>query len=189
MEWAVILPLVAFVAILALLASLIQRAGRIVARSRALDGFRNSVRDLTARIEVSLEGATRRIDGVRRGEAAPGSIGDTLTAATDAVERYLEEARRLEAPDDAGAIREDLIGQLERAGRALGMVEHGTTILAAVRRGSRELEAQTSIKRGYLNLLHAREAILHTVERADQLADELSRQRSTEETDAWRRSA
>ena len=27
-----------------------------------------------------------------------------------------------------------------------------------VRRGPRELEAQTSIKRGYLNLIHAREA-------------------------------
>ena len=42
------------------------------------------------------------------------------------------------------------------------MVEHGATILAPVRRGGRELEAQTSIKRGYLNLLHAREAIART---------------------------
>ena len=39
------------------------------------------------------------------------------------------------------------------------MVEHGATILVTVRRGNRELEGQTSIKRGYLNLLHAREAI------------------------------
>src|SRR5919112_2015655 len=48
--------------------------------------------------------------------------------------------------------------ELERAQRALEMVEHGTTMLAAARRGPRELEAQTSIKRGYLNLIHAREA-------------------------------
>ena len=40
------------------------------------------------------------------------------------------------------------------------MVEHGAKILAQVRRRGRELEAQTSIKRGYLNLLHAREAIV-----------------------------
>ena len=39
------------------------------------------------------------------------------------------------------------------------MVEHGANILASVRGGARELEAQTSIKRGYLNLIHAREAI------------------------------
>jgi len=38
------------------------------------------------------------------------------------------------------------------------MVEHGTSIMVNVRRGPRELEAQTSIKRGYLNLIHAREA-------------------------------
>ena len=43
------------------------------------------------------------------------------------------------------------------------MVEHGATIMVHVRRGSRELEAQTAIKRGYLNLLHAREAIARQV--------------------------
>ena len=40
------------------------------------------------------------------------------------------------------------------------MVDHGAKILAQVRRRGRELEAQTSIKRGYLNLVHAREAIV-----------------------------
>ncbi len=49
------------------------------------------------------------------------------------------------------------------------MVEHGATILAQVRRRGRELEAQTAIKRGYLNLLHAREAIAACAQRAAQL--------------------
>jgi len=49
------------------------------------------------------------------------------------------------------------------------MVEHGATILASVRRGQRELEAQTSIKRGYLNLMHAREAIARHAARAEAL--------------------
>ena len=97
----------------------------------------------------------------------PETIGDTIVAATDAVERYADEARSLRGPKTARHIREDLVAELERAGRALGMVEHGATILAAARRGSRELEAQTSIKRGYLNLLHAREAIArHALEAA-----------------------
>jgi hypothetical protein len=39
------------------------------------------------------------------------------------------------------------------------MVGHGADIQTRVRRRGREVEAQTSIKRGYLNLLHAREAI------------------------------
>ena len=98
----------------------------------------------------------------------PETIGDTIVAATDAVERYADEARSLRGPKTARHIREDLVAELERAGRALGMVEHGASILAAARRGSRELEAQTSIKRGYLNLLHAREAIArHALEAQD----------------------
>ena len=51
------------------------------------------------------------------------------------------------------------MAEIERASRALGMVEHGANMLASSRRGSRDLEAQTSIKRGYLNLIHAREAV------------------------------
>ena len=59
---------------------------------------------------------------------------------------------------------------LERAARALAMVEHGATILAQVRRRGRELEAQTSLKRGYLNLLHAKEALDRHALRVDGLA-------------------
>jgi hypothetical protein len=41
------------------------------------------------------------------------------------------------------------------------MIEHGREIQTSARSGGREIEAQTSIKRGYLNVLHAREAIGH----------------------------
>ena len=67
-------------------------------------------------------------------------------------------------------IRDDLVAELERAGRALATVEHGATIMSTIRGGARELEAQTSIKRGYLNLLHAREAIAREASRADGLS-------------------
>jgi hypothetical protein len=49
------------------------------------------------------------------------------------------------------------------------MVEHGAGILASARQGTRDLEAQTSIKRGYLNLIHAREAIARHALRAEDL--------------------
>ncbi len=67
-------------------------------------------------------------------------------------------------------IRSDLVAELERAERALEMVEHGTTIMLTVRRGPRELEAQTSIKRGYLNLIHAREAFARRALDAEELS-------------------
>jgi hypothetical protein len=66
------------------------------------------------------------------------------------------------------------VAELERAQRALGMVEHGASILVMARRGPRELEAQTSIKRGYLNLIHAREAIArHALEAQDLEGEEM----------------
>ncbi len=158
-ELAILLPLLAFVVLAAGTAIVLRRAGRIVARTREVDGFRSAVRDLTARVDTSLEGATDRIDAVRRGRSDADTIGDTLQAAMDAVARYLVEARALAGPPAARQIRDGIVGELERAGRALEMVEHGTAILVRVRRRGREVEAQTAMKRGYLNLLHAREAI------------------------------
>jgi hypothetical protein len=167
MEWTIVLPLGVFIALAALFVVVFHRAGRLVARSREVEGFRSAVRDLTGRIEVSLEGATARIDAVRRQQLGPDTIGETLVAATDAVRRYRDEARLLRGSSEAGAIRDDIVAELERAERALAMVDHGVGILAAVRRGGRGLEAQTSIKRGYLNLLHAREALRGHALRAD----------------------
>lgn len=158
-EIAILLPLLAFGALAVATAVVLRRAGRIVARTRELDGFRSAIRDLAARVDLSLEGATGRIDAVRRGQAGADTVAETLTAAGDAVERYIEEAGTIDGPAAGLEIRDEIVAELERAGRALAMVEHGAAILAQVRRRGRELEAQTAIKRGYLNLLHAREAI------------------------------
>ena len=168
-ELTVLLPVAAFVALALGVLIVLRRAGRIVARTREVEHFRSSVRDLTTRIDQSLEGAVGRIDAVRRGQLAADAIPPTIEAATDAVERYAEEARALKGPPAAIAIRDELVDDLERAGRALGMVEHGAKILAAARRRGRELEAQTSVKRGYLNLVHAREAIVRHAAAAEEL--------------------
>lgn len=169
MELAVLLPILAFVALVAGLVVVFRRTDRIVARTREVEGFRSTVHDLAGRIEESLAGATERIDQVRHHELPPAALADTLTAATDAVERYVDEARKLKPPNQGRPIRSELIADLERAGRALSMVEHGTTILVNVRRRNRELEGQTSLKRGYLNLLHARDAIARHAASAEDL--------------------
>jgi hypothetical protein len=168
-ELTVMLPVAAFVALALGVLVVLRRAGRIVARTREVEGFRSSVRELTSRIDQSLEGATGRIDAVRRGQLAADTIGPTIEAATDAVSKYADEARALKGPPTAIDIREAIVEDLERAERALGMVDHGAKILAQVRRRGREVEAQTSIKRGYLNLIHAREAILRHAQSARDL--------------------
>ena len=168
-EITALLPVAAFAALAFGVLVVLRRAGRIVARTREVEHFRSAIRDLSTRIDQSLEGAVGRIDAVRRGQLAADAIPPTIEAATDAVTRYADEARALKAPPAGEPIRDAIIEELERSKRALGMVEHGAKILAQARRRGRELEAQTSVKRGYLNLVHAREAIVRHAAAAEEL--------------------
>jgi hypothetical protein len=177
-EPVLLLPLAAFIALAAASVIILRRAGRLIANTREIQGFRSTVRDLNERIGLSLDGAAQRIDAVRRQQLPADGLGDTVAATRDAVTRYAEEARALQGPPEAAAIARDIVSDLDRAKRAIDMVEHGATILASVRRGGRELEAQTSIKRGYLNLIHAREAIARHAARAEVLEPSRSPRRS-----------
>ena len=168
-EITALLPVAAFAALAFGVLVVLRRAGRIVARTREVEHFRSAIRDLSTRIDQSLEGAVGRIDAVRRGQLAADAIPPTIEAATDAVTRYADEVRALKAPPAGEPIRDAIIEELERSERALGMVEHGAKILAQARRRGRELEAQTSVKRGYLNLVHAREAIVRHAAAAEEL--------------------
>jgi hypothetical protein len=159
MQPLLILPLIAFLILLALFILVLRRAGRFIARTRDVERFRRQVADLAGRIETSLGEICARIDAVRRGQVGPDLLADDLAASLDAVAKYADEARGLHPPVDARRIRDEIVSELERARRALEMVEHGRSIQASARAGGREIEAQTSIKRGYLNVLHAREAI------------------------------
>ena len=156
---SLVLPIAAFVALAVIFAFVLHRTGRIVGRTREGDRFHRSVDDLAGRIDTSLGGVIDRIDAVRRHQVPPDSIVANLAAARDAVERYEQEAAKLHGPVPADDVRAALLFELERAGRALEMTSHGCELLAAARSGYRELEAQTAVKRGYLNALHAREAI------------------------------
>jgi hypothetical protein len=158
-ELAILLPLAAFIALAAGLFIVFRRTDTIARRSRELETFKAAVRELSVRIDTSLEGATSRIDAVRRQQIPAETVAPTIEAATDAVQRYVGEVRALTGPPPAITIRDALVADLERAERALQMVDHGATILAQVRRRGRELEAQTALKRGYLNLMHARDAV------------------------------
>ena len=159
MEFAIVLPIAAFLVLGVLFLLFLRRAGRLVAATRDVERFRRQVADVAGRVETSLGQMSERIDSVRRGQLAAAAVADDLAASLDAVDRYTDEGRALRPPHDGEAVRDGLVAELERARRAIEMVEHGCAIQASARAGSRELEAQTAIKRGYLNVLHAREAI------------------------------
>ena len=159
MNWVIVLPIAAFLILVILFVLFVRRAGRLVAATRDVERFRRQVADLAGRIELSLGEICSRIDAVRRGQLASTAVTGDLTASLEAVERYADEGRALRPPRTGDAIRDGIVAELERAKRALEMVEHGVGIQVAARAGSRELESQTAINRGNLTILHAREAI------------------------------
>lgn len=170
MQPLLILPILAFLILLTLFLLVLRRAGRFIAATRDVERFRRQVGDLVGRAEISLSEICVRVDAVRRGSLGADELADDLTASIDAVGRYEDEARGLHPPKDGITIREAIVAELERAARALEMIEHGRGIQAAARSGGREIEAQTAIKRGYLNVLHAREAIAHQAKAARDLS-------------------
>ena len=130
---SLLLPIAAFIALAAGLASWSSAAPAGSSRGRARSsssGDQSRPRGPGGRV------ARWRCRSDRRRPppaARSGPIGDTLVAATDAVQRYTEEARALAAaPGPRRRSARTSSRELERAGRPSAMVEHGTTMLASV---------------------------------------------------------
>jgi hypothetical protein len=94
---------------------------------------------------------------MRRRVGNPQALARDLEPAQAMLRDLAAETRTLRLPDVLARQAAVMIHETERAVRAAEIVEHGLDAMLAAR-GNRELEAQTSLKRGALNLRHAREA-------------------------------
>jgi len=165
------LAFAAFVALALAIVVFFRRASRLVAETRNAERFRTATSDLIGRIDATLDTATARIDDVRRHRLQANAIADDLSATSEALAGYADDAQGLAGPGEAALIRDELLAELERLERAIRMVEHGCAILMAARSEFREPEAQTSIKRGHLGILHSREAIERLAARAAEVGE------------------
>jgi hypothetical protein len=183
MSFIIVVPILIFIILLFVFAVILRRIGILVAESRETATFRRSVRDLAGRIDFTLGSIIGKIDALRRQQMEADALVEPLDVTLEALLAYQEEARQLSGPPVIEAARVAFLSELDRADRALQMVEHGCAILVGANQGQRFTEAQTAIKRGYLNVLHAREAIERHVQEIGAIrpADEhrwLSRRRS-----------
>jgi hypothetical protein len=163
MPFNIVVPILIFVALLFVFAVLLRRIGLVVNETRETATFRRSVRDLAGRIDLTLASIIAKIDALRRQQMEADALVEPLDVTLEALLAYAEEARHLAGPPVIAAARASFVAELDRADRALQMVEHGCAILAGPNQGQRFAEAQTAIKRGYLNVLHSREAIARHV--------------------------
>ena len=151
--------LLLFAALVVAFFGVLNRAARVVADTRVDDAFRRDAAAIADRAVEHLGEACVQIDSVRRRLAAPDTLEEILPPALEALEGWRRRHRALAAPPALEPFRARLGGEIDRAARAADTIRHGGVLLGVTAGRPRELEGETSIKRGYLNLLHAREAL------------------------------
>lgn len=155
------LPTLVWLALLLVLALLfvvtVRRASALIARTRGLERFQGAVDSLDRRFAAIVGPLVASLDEIRRHAGDPVALQDRLTAAQAVLDELRSEAGQLPAPEALRGLTAAMRGDLERAQRAASLVEHGLASMATTTMG-RDLEAQTSLKRGALNLRHAQGA-------------------------------
>ena len=158
-ELLLALSLVLFFALVAAFLYVLRRAAGLGAATREDEGFRTASAGLTDRAATLMGETAQRIDRVRRRQDAPAALDEVLPATLEALAGLRAEVDAFVAPGSLAPLATRLGEELDRATRAVEVVQHGCALMGVTAGRPREMEGETSIKRGYLNFLHAREAI------------------------------
>lgn len=135
----------------------LRRMSALIARTRGLERFQRSVDSIERRFSAFALPLVKTLDDTRRSPGDPTVLREQVGEAQDVLAVLRAELRDLATPKALDGAATALAGELERAARAASLLEHGLGALEGTSRG-RDLEAQTSLKRGTLNLRHAHEA-------------------------------
>jgi hypothetical protein len=154
-----VVSLVLFVLLAVAFASVLHRAARVVAVTREDETFRRDGAALAERAAAAIGAGTERIDRVRRRNDAPSALDEVLPQLLETLDALRVEAEAMVPPAALAFAGVRIAEEIERAARAVETVRHGCVLLGVGAGRPRELEGETSVKRGYLNLLHAREAL------------------------------
>jgi hypothetical protein len=153
---------VVWLAVLAGLAAVatlvVRRMSRLIGRTRDLERFQRSATELELRFRSIADPLIANLDAGRRGAVDADELLVTLAAATGALRAVATDGRAAVAPTALARQAAGLVYELERGVRAAELAEHALGLTPA--RGSeRDGGAGTAVKRGALNLRHARDAI------------------------------
>jgi hypothetical protein len=143
----------------------LRRVSGLIRRTRDLERFQRNSGSLGARLAATTGPLVRELDALRRHAGDPEAVSAMLAGARAVLDGLAAEGRTLQPPRGLETMAAAMASELARAVRAAEMVRYGLEALADTR-GAREIEAQTSLKRGALNLRHASETFSHLVRQA-----------------------
>jgi hypothetical protein len=161
METGAILWLLVLGAMGALFLVTVRRVSVLVGRTRDLERYQKLTRTLDKRLAAAVDPFVAQLDDIRRRSGSPEGLAASVPAVYDAMRAIAAEGRTARVPKGLERESAAFLVELERAVRAVELVGHGLDALLA-ERGGRDLEAQTSLKRGALSLRNAREAATRT---------------------------
>jgi len=164
--------LILFVGLSALVVYVVLRSRTVGRESRDSATFREAVAAVGDRVEATLGPVSILVDEVRRHRREAGPILADLATARSAVAEQSGEVEAIPVPEGSEDRRARIVDDLGRAGRALDRIEHGCLLLQETTSRIGDLEGQTSVKRGYLELQHAREAVRRHVLEASRAPSE-----------------
>jgi hypothetical protein len=165
LETRVILPLLIFAAMVAASLWLVWRVVVAGGRARREKAVGHAAAETARRCEALLTDIGALVDEVRRRKAPPADVQPALVNARAALERSARETASISRSVRWASQVTALAGDIDRAARAVELVLHGTELMADSRARDPG-EGEVEVKRGYLNLVHARDAIR---ERRDQI--------------------
>jgi hypothetical protein len=122
-------------------------------RSQAVTAARTAA----ARADAAILAVSGVVDDLRHRRITPEEAEGPLSTAAAELEKTAEAARSAPGMDRAPAFS-GMADDVDRARRAIELVEHGRQLMV-LQPGDRTLEGESNVKRGYLNLVHAQEAI------------------------------
>jgi hypothetical protein len=157
--FGIVLPLILLALLVFVLVMLARRAARALTVARAGTAFQQEVAGLSGRLMPVIEELVRRVDAVRRHQLPADEIRVTLATAHTTFESEREVIASWQLPTGFTVLVADVADDLDRLARAVEAIDFGTQLIVTGSSRQRELEAQTAIKRGYLNLLHARQSL------------------------------
>ncbi len=135
-----------------------RRMTRLAGLTRELVAYQTALDAIALRSAAAVDPVIEHLDEVRRHSGDPVRVAEVVPAAADQVHLAIVDARALRSPATLVDRTAAVVAELERSERALDLIDHGLSGLVGIR-GPRELEIQTTLKRGALNLRHARDAI------------------------------
>jgi hypothetical protein len=154
----VVVPLAVFFAAGLAVAYLVWRVVLVGGQLRREAQSQRTTVEIARRADTSVSELASLVDEVRRRKMDPEEARQSLRASVETMRRFSLEISSLGSGDSPPAFAAGLVAEIDRTERAIELIEHGAEMLSESS-FERHGEGETAIKRGYLNLLHAREAI------------------------------